>query len=177
MGNLLWSQASDDEHGVSYFSSLSINPQGQLCLSLNRRMIFATIIEEVLTLGRTYGSINISRTSSSVTSDVASSTKYCRVNLVHYSAQEGFIPTAQSKYHSKDVSSTSFRDLEQTETRTVKTRTLDQLDLSEGRSLLVLGLLRKLLEARGHSVSCYTNIPQVYLPPSLPPPPLHICIQ
>ena len=161
MDDLLRSQASNDEHSASYFSSLSVNPQGQLCLSLNRQLIFATSIKEVLTLGRTYGS-SISGTLSSVASNVASSAKHCRISLIYYSAQEGFTHISHSRYHSKDVlSSTSFRDQEQTETHTMKIRSLDQLDLSEGRSLLVLGLLRKLLETCGHSVSCYTNIPQV----------------
>ena len=115
MGDLLWSQASDDEHGVSYFSSLSVNPQGQLYLSLNQRQIFATINEEVLTLGRTYGSTSsIGGMQPSVASDVASSTESYQVNLIHYSTQEGFTHT---KYHSKDVaSSTSFRGQEETET-------------------------------------------------------------
>ena len=165
MDDLLRLQASNDEHSASYFSSLSINPQGQLCLSLNRHLILATIIEEVITLGRTYGSTSsIGGMQPSVASDVASSTEHNQVNLIHYSivTQESFTHTAHSKYHSKDaLSSTSFKDQEQTETLTMKTRSLNQLDLSEGRSLLVLGLLRKLLETCGHSVSCYTNIPQV----------------
>ena len=161
MDDLLRSQVSNEHSASRYFSSLSINPQGQLCLSLNRRLLFATSIEEVLTLGRTYGS-SISGTPSSVASNVASSAKLYRINLIRYSTQEGFTHISHSRYHSKDVvSSTSFRGQEQTETHTVKTRSLNHLDLSEGRSLLVLGLLRNLLETCGHSVSCYTNIPQV----------------
>ena len=166
MDDLLRSQVSN-EHSASYFSSLSINPQGQLCLSLNRRLLFATSIEEVLTLGCTYGS-SIIGTPLSVASDVTSA-KHCQFSLIHYSAQEGFTHTPHSGYHSKEVvSSNAFSNQKQTETHTVKTRSLD---LSEGRSLLVLGLLRKLLETCGHSVSCYTNnIPQVSL---LPPPLTH----
>ena len=132
-------------------------------------MIFATGIEEILTLGHTYGS-SISGTPSSAASDVASFAKHYQISLIHYSTWEGFTHTAHSKCHSKDVvSSNTFTRQEGTETHTAKTRTLNQLNLSEGRSLLVLGLLRKLLEARGHFVSCHTNIPQVCLPPSLLP--------
>ena len=150
-------QTSDNER--LYFSSLSVNPQhvqGQLCLSLNRPLIFTTNIEEVLTLGHTYGS-----NSSGTFLPIAGNDTFTERYLIHlYSAQGDFSHSTCTQHHHKDVvSANSLR--EETETCVTKTRSLTQLDLNEGRSLLVLGLLRKLLEACGHSVFCYTNIPQV----------------
>lgn len=112
-------------------------------------------IEDVITLGPTCGSS--SSGASLIASDISSlSIKCCHVNLIHHSVQWSFTRT---EHPSEDVMSSN--SLIGTEICAMKTRSLNQLTLHEGRSLLVLGLLRKLLETRGHSVSCYTNIPQV----------------
>ena len=152
----LESQTSDNEQ--LYFSSLSVNSQhaqGQLCLSLNRLLIFTTNVEEFLTLGHTYGS------NSSGTLPITGNDTFTKHYLIHlYSVQGDFTHSTYTQHHHKDVvSANSLR--EETKTCVTKTRSLNQLDPTEGRSLLVLGLLRKLLETCGHSVFCYTNIPQV----------------
>ena len=149
---LLESQASDDER--SYFSSLSVNPQGQLCLSLNRPLVFATNIEEVLTLGPSYGSN--SRGASSVAGEDTCTKRY----LIYHSTQGDLTHGAYTEH--KDVMSTK-SSRKGPETCATGTRSLNQLDLNEGWSLLVLGLMRKFLEACGHSMFCYTNSPQVFL--------------
>ena len=99
-------------------------------------------------MGPTYG-MNISGTLSE-TGDVTSAERCQIISLVHYLAQEIFTQTAHSTQQLGEdgLSSNSSGDRIGTETHTMKTRSLNQLDLSEGRSLLVLGLLRKLLEAK-----------------------------
>ena len=100
---LLESQTSDDE--CSCFSSLSVNSQGQLCLSLNRPLVFATNIEEVITLGPDYGN-NSSRISPIAGDDT--STKCYQFNLIHHSTQRGSFTCTQ--HSGEDVmSSTSLR--------------------------------------------------------------------
>ena len=148
---LLESQASDDKR--SYFASLSVNPEGHLCLSLNRPLVFATNIEEVLTLGPAYGSN--SRGASSVAGE-DTCTKYY---FIYHSTQGDFTHGAYTEH--KDVMSTK-SSRKGPETYATGTRSLNQLNLNEGWSLLVLGLTRNLLEACDLSMFCCTNIPQVF---------------
>ena len=160
----------DDEQ--SYFASISINPQGQLCLSLNRPLIFATSIDEVLTLGPTYGTGNRERSSTAAEDGVTTSSSPTTFHLLHYSTQEG---STLNRLHSLDAPSSDLSE--------AMRRSLHQLDLSEGRSLLVLGLLGNLLKARGRSVVFHTSIPKVlqiripmhtFHPPLTSPSPFHI---
>ena len=159
----------------SYFSALSINPRGQLCLSLNRPSVFATTINQVLNLGPAYGHDSVS--------PMASDSSQCGqcgcITLVHHSSTSlqldgsdhrrlATCTSGQSHdqcrmYTESQVGgekvSTSLR--EETTAATCAGSTLSGLGLNKGRSLLVLGLLLKLLQVQGHSVAHYTSLPQV----------------
>ena len=87
------------------------------------------------------------------------STKCYLFNLIHHSTQGDFTHSAYT-YHEDIVSTKSSR--KGPETCATGITSLNQLDLNERWSLLVLRLMRKFLEACGHSVFCYTNIPQVF---------------
>ena len=156
MDHLLSSQGIDDDQ--RYSSSLSVNPQGQLCLTLNRPLVIAMTIDEVINQGTAYGHRNTSPVAE--TSLLPSTTDKQQILLVHQ-----FSSTLRE---SVDLQGIAVTQLDQVNckmkeaTFVVDTMPLNKLDLNEGRSLLVLGLLLKLLQAQGHSVTYCANLTQVY---------------
>lgn len=155
MDHLLSSQGIDDDQ--RYFSSLSVNPQGQLCLTLNRPLVIAMTIDEVINQGTAYGCRNVS--SVAETSLIPSTTEKQQILLVHQ--------FSSSLRESVDLQGIAVTQTDQVNckmkeaTLVVDTMPLNKLDLNEGRSLLVLGLLLRLLQAQGHSVTYCANLTQV----------------
>ena len=157
-----------DEEGPALFTALSVNPQGQLCLTLNRTRVMAMTIDHVITQGPTYGRSNAA--SSVIEIDVSDwSTERCCVTLIHY-LSHGLSTEGQSLRwgvadRSCDHGGHALAVDEIRGTAAVCPTSvgmpLSKLDASEGRSILVLGLLLQLLRFQGHPVSYLTNLPEV----------------
>ena len=158
--DLLSSQVADDDDRC-LFSSLSVNPQSQLCLRLNRPLVMAMTVCEVVTMGTEYGHTNVSQTECKSSSLYTTGDGYQNITLVNHLSrscgqsgdreQQGVPMSSDQSTHASCGEATP----------TSKTVLLNELSLNEGRTLLVLGLVLKLLQVHGHSVSHYTDIPQV----------------
>ena len=153
-----------DEEGPALFTALSVNPQGQLCLTLNRTRVITMTINHVISQGPTYGRSNAPL--SVIENDASDwSTECCCVTLIHC-LSHGLSAEGQSlrwgvadrscdhRGHALGVHGTA-------ECHTAMGMPLSKLNTNEGRSILVLGLLLQLLRFQGHSVSYITSLPEV----------------
>lgn len=164
--DLLSSQVTGDD-GQPYFTAHCVNPQGQLRLSLNRPLVFATTVGDVLSLGPTYGRPRRSMLSGAGNSASLSPVQQNHILLIHNFTRHlscGIL----DRHQAETILSSSQRvcacDDARRDEATLPTGPLlllDELDLNEGRALLVLGLLLNLLKLGDHSVFHYSNIPQV----------------
>ena len=157
-----------DEEKETLFTSLSVNPQGQLCLRLNRTPVVAMTIDRVITQGLLYGR---SSAPPAVFENESRdwSTEQCYITLVHHSSL-GLCAERPTLHHQGVASRSCDRDSrapDDDKAHDVPTCTasmgmpLSKLDINEGRSLLVLGLLLKLMKFQGNTVSYLTDLPQV----------------
>lgn len=129
--SLLSIESSSPRHFARFFSKISINPQGQLCLWLNRPMVFSKCLSQVSEMGSKYGHSVMSPPApgcqgSSQNADAAVLLINDSAVLKHMASRSG---SGQSSVDPSDLS------------------------LSDSRSALLVGVVSNLLKARGHEVN------------------------
>ena len=165
--DLLTSQATGDDD-QQYFTSLCINPQGQLCLVLNRPLVFSVTVGDLLSLRPGYGRTITSSSTLSVAVDAASLSPAEQNHIVLIHNFSLHLSCGTVNHHPTGTTLSDQRacacdgaSRNEASLSTVPMLQLDKLDINEGRPLLVLGLLLNLLKLGGHSVFYFINMPQV----------------